>query len=455
MKRFLVVVLILALVIASGLLAGLFLAPERAQQTWAGLGLPAQGFDWLANLTSGATSGAGQPAPGSATLTASGFLEAEQTAIVAELSGQVLAVLVDEGEAVAAGQPLVRLDDSLLQAQMKQAEQGVAAAQAALDLAQAGPRPAELAAAQAQVQQAQATLDGAQQALLDAQAARADPQELLARSNAAEGRAALAQRQVEVQQARLAVLRVLRESIANDGSDQGQTQRAIYDQQQAAADETIAAAQAELQGAQRTLNLSAPDARQPGRADVQVRAAASQVRLAEEAVAVAEAGLALAAAGPQGEAVAVAAAQVAEAEAAREAVAAQLAKTTLASPVDGVVVLRGGRAGRDYRRRCAAAARGRSQPDDIDSLRAAGAHRPGAGRPASADPRRCLPWSRLRRRRVGHRGARRVHTQEHPGRRGAQRGRRCRHHHPPGRQPGRRTQAGHGRRRRAAGAVTR
>ena len=162
----------------------------------------------------------------------------------------------------------------------------------------------------------------------------------MARSNAAEGRTALAQRQVEVQQARQAVLRVLRESIANDGSDQGQTQRAIYDQQQAAADETIAAAQAELQGAQRTLNLLRQMRANPVSADAQVRAAASQVRLAEEAVAVAKAGLALAAAGPQGEAVAVAAAQVAEAEAARDVVAAQLAKTTLASPVDGVVVLR-------------------------------------------------------------------------------------------------------------------
>lgn len=340
MKRALVVLLILALVIVSGLVAGLLLAPDRFQEAWAGLGLPASAFDWLAGHAPGRITSAGQPATGPTTLTASGFLEAEQTAVIAELGGPVLEVLAGEGETVTAGQTLLRLDDSLLLAQIEQTKQAVAAAQAALDLAQAGPRPAELAAARAQVQQAQATLDGAQQALLDAQAARADPQELRTRINAAESRVAQAQRQVEVQQARQAVLRVLRESVANDGSDQGQTQRAIYDRQQAAADETIAAAQAELQGAQRALSALRQMRANPLQADVQVRAAESQVRLAEQAMAVAEATLALTAAGPQPETVAVAAAELAEAEAAGNVVAAQLAKTTVTSPVDGVVVLR-------------------------------------------------------------------------------------------------------------------
>ncbi len=340
MKRSLAVLLILVLVIVSGLIAGLFLAPDQVQQVWSGLGLPAQGFDWLASRAPAGQIDAAQPANDRSVIAASGFLEARESAIVAELGGQVLAVLAAQGETVTAGQPLVRLDDSLLQAQLQQADQAVASAQAALAVAQAGPRPAEIAAAQAQVQQAQASLDGARQALLDALAARADPQELTARINAAQGRAALAQRQVEVQSARQAVLRVLRESIANDGSDQGQTQRSIYDQQQAAAAEISAAAQAELQGAQRALSALRQIRANPVSGDVQVRAAESQVRLAEQAVTVAAAGLVLAAAGPQPEAVAVAAAQVAEAAAARDAVAAQLAKATLTSPIDGVVLLR-------------------------------------------------------------------------------------------------------------------
>lgn len=340
MKRFILILLILLLLLAGGLALGLFFAPDRVQQAWSGLGLPAQSFDRLASRAPSGRTGATQPAADGSVIAATGFLEAEETAIVAELGGQALAVLVDQGEAVAAGQPLVRLDDSLLQAQLRQADQAVDSAQAALALAQAGPRPAEIAAAQAQMQQAQASLDGARQSLLDAQAARADPQALTARINAAQSRAALAQRQVEVQSARQAVLRVLRESIANDGSDQGQTQRAIYDQQLAAAAENSAAAQAELQGAQRALNALRQMRANPASADAQVRAAEGQVRLAEQAVAVAEAGLALAAAGPQPEVVAVVGAQVAEAEAAWDVVVAQLAKAALNSPIDGVVLLR-------------------------------------------------------------------------------------------------------------------
>ncbi|HSN78732.1 MAG TPA: HlyD family efflux transporter periplasmic adaptor subunit [Anaerolineae bacterium] len=340
MKRFLIVLLVMLLALVGGLAAGLFVAPDRVQQIWGSLGLPAQGFVWLAGR--GPASQIGEDLPGDrpSAVTASGFLEAEETAIVAELGGQVVEVLAVEGQAVTAGQPLVRLDDSLLLAQLEQAEQALASAQTALELAQAGPRPAEIAAAQAQVQQAQASLDGARQALADAQAARADPQQLLARINAAQGRVALGQRQIEVQAARQAVIRVLRESIANDGSDQGQTQQAIYDQQQAAAAENSAAAEAELLGAQRALNALRQMRANPVSADVQVRAAESQVRLAEQALAVAQAGLALAAAGPQPEAVALAVAQVAKAEAARNAVAAPLAKTTLTSPSDGVVLLR-------------------------------------------------------------------------------------------------------------------
>ncbi len=133
---------------------------------------------------------------------------------------------------------------------------------------------------------------------------------------------------------------MLRENIAGDGSDQGQTQRAIYDKQEAAADEAIAAAQAELQGAQRALGALRLMRANPVGADVQVRAAESQARQAEQALAVAKAGLALAEAGPRAEAIVLAAAQVAEAAAARDAVAARLAKTTLASPRNGVVLLR-------------------------------------------------------------------------------------------------------------------
>lgn len=58
-------------------------------------------------------------------LTASGFIEAAQVNIAPELAGRVAEVLVAEGDSVKAGDPLLRLDPSLLTAQ-----RAVAAAQA-------------------------------------------------------------------------------------------------------------------------------------------------------------------------------------------------------------------------------------------------------------------------------------------------------------------------------------
>jgi pyruvate/2-oxoglutarate dehydrogenase complex dihydrolipoamide acyltransferase (E2) component len=68
---------------------------------------------------------------------ASGTVEAVEVIISPEISGRVLEVLVVRGESVSAGQPLIKLDDTLLQAQRKLAEAGQASAQAGLDSAQA------------------------------------------------------------------------------------------------------------------------------------------------------------------------------------------------------------------------------------------------------------------------------------------------------------------------------
>ncbi|MBL8057457.1 MAG: biotin/lipoyl-binding protein, partial [Anaerolineales bacterium] len=66
-------------------------------------------------------------------LSASGTIEATQIELGPELAGRVLAVEADEGDAVAAGVVLVRLDASLLEAQRAQALAAVAVAQAALN----------------------------------------------------------------------------------------------------------------------------------------------------------------------------------------------------------------------------------------------------------------------------------------------------------------------------------
>lgn len=80
----------------------------------------------------------------SAAVQASGQIEAKEIAIASELSGRVVEVNVIEGNSVKAGDPLLRLDDSLLlsekqvaQAALDSASANLQAAQAALDSAQA------------------------------------------------------------------------------------------------------------------------------------------------------------------------------------------------------------------------------------------------------------------------------------------------------------------------------
>ncbi|WP_024545518.1 efflux RND transporter periplasmic adaptor subunit [Picosynechococcus sp. NKBG15041c] len=75
---------------------------------------------------------------------------------------QITNVLVDEGATVQAGQLLVQLDNSTLQAELRQAQAQVTQAQARLAELRAGARPEEIARAQEQVNQATAALSRSQ-----------------------------------------------------------------------------------------------------------------------------------------------------------------------------------------------------------------------------------------------------------------------------------------------------
>jgi HlyD family secretion protein len=69
-------------------------------------------------------------------LTASGFIESVQVNISPELAGKVSEVLVEEGQPVKKGDPLLRLDPSLLAAQRQIAQSGLDSAKSALLTAQ-------------------------------------------------------------------------------------------------------------------------------------------------------------------------------------------------------------------------------------------------------------------------------------------------------------------------------
>ncbi|MBN2085626.1 MAG: HlyD family efflux transporter periplasmic adaptor subunit [Anaerolineales bacterium] len=86
---------------------------------------------------------------GDGVLTASGFVEAVKIQVSPELSGKVVSVLVQEGSQVRQGDEMMRIDDSLLNAQRAVAVAGLAQAEAA-----AGMTAAALDAAQTQYQAA-------------------------------------------------------------------------------------------------------------------------------------------------------------------------------------------------------------------------------------------------------------------------------------------------------------
>ncbi len=94
-----------------------------------------------------------------ADLQVSGTVEAEKVSLAAELSGRVVEILAEEGQAVKAGEVLFRLDDSLLQVQRERATAALQTAQANVLVAETGLAKAEAAikTAQAAYQVAQAT----------------------------------------------------------------------------------------------------------------------------------------------------------------------------------------------------------------------------------------------------------------------------------------------------------
>src|SRR5512141_2466066 len=93
----------------------------------------------------------------------------------AEVGAPIAAINAEQGQAVSAGQALVRLDDTLAQAQRAQAQAALAAARAALTQTLSGPRPDAVAAAEADLARAQAGWLGALQAVTDTAALVARP----------------------------------------------------------------------------------------------------------------------------------------------------------------------------------------------------------------------------------------------------------------------------------------
>jgi HlyD family secretion protein len=281
-------------------------------------------------------------------LTASGFIEAEEVTIAPELGGRVLQLLVKEGDDVEAGQVLVQLDSTLLEAQIEAAQAGLDLAKAQLAQAQAGARPEQVRKAEAELAQAQASRDGAYQGWQDLIALRDNPQRLDAQ---------IAQAQAQVAAAKAG----LNQAVAYKDVAQ-----IAYDNYGDALDKLndippkyrpglpmsfhlipnaywkswvgVNTAGAAYDGAVQALNDLYAMRDNPQDLNAQIDAAEAQYRSAEAAVSMAQAQLDGLKAGATAEEIAVAEAQVEQAQAALSKLVVQRDKQTIAAPVGGVVL---------------------------------------------------------------------------------------------------------------------
>jgi multidrug efflux pump subunit AcrA (membrane-fusion protein) len=307
-------------------------------------------------------------------LVASGVVEAVEVDVAAELGGVVLSVNFAEGDGVTAGQVLVKLDSSLLEAQLEQSLAALATAEANYALVEASAAlqekqqaaaiagaQLELTAAQQaldelyetaamQAAQAQLTLATARDQLDDAEYRWRVQQEGYRASgdtiNAAEANLILADKEVEKAQKEfnrysgrddddpLRALALSNLSAARQHKDAILRQLNWYtggpdDLEQAILDADVAFAEASVWEAERDWNT------------LQLGPDPDDVALLEERVATAEAQLnAAQAVQPTQEQLGVAQAQIDTAQANVSILEVQLAKSTISAPLDGVVLSR-------------------------------------------------------------------------------------------------------------------
>ncbi len=262
---------------------------------------------------------------------ASGFTEADETAVSSELGGRITALPADEGADVRAGDVLVQLDTGSAEAQLRVAQSKVQAAEAALAVVKAGARAEEVRQAEAGVALAQANLLAADQA-------RRDAGMLLSQQQTLDLQIIQANAQVEVSRNQLNT------AVANQAAVQTVTDRTKHEDAPFQDYQTwdawigVNSAGAAYDGARTQLQKLQEERRRSASQVAQLHQAESTFQEAQSAVAQAQAKLADLRSGATAEQILVAQAQVAIAEAGVQAAQASLKKLTLVAPVNGQVL---------------------------------------------------------------------------------------------------------------------
>jgi HlyD family secretion protein len=297
-------------------------------------------------------------------LTATGTIEAVEIRIAEETGGKIAAVLVREGERVAAGQELLRFDPVLLETQLAQAQAALAQAEANYALIAAGTpeeqRQAAVSTAQAELlaaRQAWQTLQDtaevaaarAWQSVLAAERASLDAQERLEALDTDDYQQELddAWETVQDEQDVLEEAQEAFDRLAELADDNPSRQQAEDD---------LEAAQLRYDEVQRSYQRL-DNARQQARAEAAHAAAAvaearrefearqagpdpNELALAEARLQAAQARLEAALAGPSAEQLELAQAQIDQARATLEAAQARLSRAVVSAPADGVILNR-------------------------------------------------------------------------------------------------------------------
>ncbi len=123
-----------------------------------------------------------EPAFGSLVSVTGEVVPAEWATVSAQAGGTALEVLVEPGDEVEQGDPLVRLDPAAAQLALRRAQTALEAAQARLALLESRPRGEEVAVAEARVEAAQAGVDQATASLDQIQAGSLDAEIAAARA---------------------------------------------------------------------------------------------------------------------------------------------------------------------------------------------------------------------------------------------------------------------------------